>query len=234
MTLAGERVAGRTHRLIASRHPTVGIFDDLTADPEELQAAFLLEMATSQRHGAAAARLARLMPDQVVTGPSASIVMAAFLYTDERGGRFHDRRLGAWYAARSLDTAIAETLFHNERRLRLSEGGFPNRIQMRELITDLDLELVDIRPLVATRPELYDPDPDRYAAPQAFAAGLRWPGEGGPHCHGLLYASVRHAGGENVCLFWPASVPRPVLQGVHLEYAWDRDGRSTVVKLTKV
>ena len=234
MSLPSTAVAGRTHRLIASRHPTVGVFDDLTDDPEELRAAFLLEMASSPRHGALAGRLALLMPEEMLSGPSAAIVMAAFLYTDARGGRFHDHRLGAWYAGRALETAIAETLYHNQRRLRLSAGGFPNRIQVRELIGDLALELSDIRGLVSARPELYDPDPDRYAAPQAFAAALRWPAEGAGRCNGLVYASVRHIGGENVCLFWPTAVPRPLRQGAHLEYAWDRSGRSSVMKLTKV
>jgi hypothetical protein len=31
----------KTHRLIASRHPTVGVFDDITADPNDLRDAFM-------------------------------------------------------------------------------------------------------------------------------------------------------------------------------------------------
>lgn len=236
MPYATARIVGRTHRLIASRYPTVGVFDDLTDDPEELRVAFLLETATSPRHGDAVARLDRLMPGEIVSGPGASLVMAAFLYTDERGARFHERRLGAWYAACEIETAIAETVFHHERRLRLSEGGFPNRIQMRELLTDVDLDLVDLRGLKESRPDLYDPDPDRYAASQAFAAGLRWPAAPEPagRCNGLVYDSVRRAGGKNVCLLWPSAVPLPVVQGEHFEYVWDAAGRLAVSRQTRV
>lgn len=224
----------RSHRLIASRHPTIGVFDDLTDDPEDLEAAFLLEMATNPRVGDLARRLALLMPDEVVSGPTASMVMAAFLHTDARGGRFHDSRLGAWYAALDLKTAIAETVFHNERRLKMSDGGFPNRIQVRELICDLAIELTDLRGLRGERPELYDPDPESYPASQAFAAALRWPAAGTPRCNGLAFASVRREGGENVCLFWPSLVPRPVIQGNHLEYAWDSAGVLSVLRLSKI
>ncbi|MEZ5667255.1 MAG: RES family NAD+ phosphorylase [Alphaproteobacteria bacterium] len=227
-------VAGRSHRLIASRHPTVGVFDDLTDDPEDLRVAFQLEMATNPRLGEAADRLALLYPDELLAGPTASLVMAAFLHTDERGGRFHDRRLGAWYAALELETAIAETVFHNERRLRMSEAGFPNRVQVRELMADLDLELADIRGMAAERPDLYDPDPAHYPVSQAFAAALRWPQSPAPspRCAGLTYDSVRRARGRNVCLFWPSDVPRPVVQGGQFDYAWDREGRVSVTKAT--
>ena len=227
-------VAHRTHRLIASRHPTIGVFDDLTDDQEELRAAYVLEMATNPRLNESVDRLALLMPNEIVSGPTGSIVMAAFLYTDERGGRFHDRRLGAWYAALDLQTAIAETVFHSERRLRLSDGGFPNRIQVRELVTDLDLDVIDIRGLASERPELYDPDPDRYASSQRFAAQLRWPADPHDRCAGLIFDSVRRAGGENVCLFWPSVVPRPVVQGDFFDYAWDRDANISVMKSTMV
>ena len=232
--LAAAQVAHRSHRLIASRHPTIGVFDDLTDDPDELEVAFLLEMATNPRVGALANRLSLLMPDEVVSGPTASMVMAAFLHTDERGGRFHDHRLGAWYAALDLQTAIAETVFHNERRLRMSDGGFPVRIQVRELISDLDVELTDLRGLRSARPELYDPDPESYPASQVFAAGLRWPEPGMPRCNGLVFESVRREGGENVCLFWPSLVPRPLIQGDHLEYAWDSSGWLSVMRLSKI
>lgn len=227
-------VVGRTHRLIAARYPTVGVFDDLSDDPEERRIAFLLEAATGPGVRQAADRLARLSPDEILGGPSASLVMSAFLYTDERGGRFHDHRLGAWYAALEVDTAIAETVFHHERRLRSSEAGFPNRIQIRELRADLVRELVDLRGLRTDRADLYDPDPDRYAVSQAFAAALRWPAVTAPRTDGLVYDSVRRAGGQNVCLFWPSVVPRPVTAGDRYDYAWDAAGTLTVTRQSDV
>ena len=46
MSFARARVTARTHRLIASRFPTVGVFDDIADSEEELRVAFLLEDLT--------------------------------------------------------------------------------------------------------------------------------------------------------------------------------------------
>ena len=40
---ARARIRESTHRLIASRFPPVGVFDDLSADKDDLAMAFLLE-----------------------------------------------------------------------------------------------------------------------------------------------------------------------------------------------
>jgi hypothetical protein len=76
----------------------------------------------------------------------------AFLHADETGGRFTDGRLGARYASFGVDTAIAETVHHSTRRLRLSDGAFPANIQMRELVAGIDCTLVDIRGQQKNRP----------------------------------------------------------------------------------
>lgn len=230
--LKRARIRRKTHRLIASKYPTVGVFDDLTADPDDLRMAFALEALTNDR--LTIERLKLLPDEEIVRGPSgsgATMVMAAFLHADPAGGRFTDSRLGGWYAAFDLVTAIAETLYHNDRRLRLSDGGFPNRIQVRELIANIDIELVDLRGLHNERPELYR-DMD-YSASQAFAAELRWPKTGRPE-DGVVYDSVRRAEGTNVCIFRPSLVPLPITQGDHLEYRWDAAGHAAVVKLTNV
>lgn len=226
-----SRVRVRTHRLIASRFPTVGAFDDLTDDPSDLRAAFLLESLTNDRLAAATRRLAVLPDIELVGGPTASLVMAAFLHADPVGGRFTDGRLGAWYAALDVATAIAETVHHSGRRLRLSEGAFPAAIQMRELVARVAGTLVDLRGLAAARPELYDRDDQRAA--RAFGVALRWPAEG-PGADGFVYDSVRRAGGINVCVYRPTCVVLPVAQGDHYEYRWDAAGAVTVVRLTRV
>jgi RES domain len=227
-----SRIRRKTHRLIATQYPTVGVFDDLTSDPGDLRAAFNLEAITNDR---LAAQRINLLPEEEIisgaVGSGASIVMAAFLHADEAGGRFTDRRLGGWYAAFELDTAIAETMYHNDRRLRLSDGGFPNRIQIRELIVNIQANLVDVRGHQKDRPELYR-DTD-YSASQAFAAEIRWPKSPPPE-NGIVFDSVRRKSGTNVCIFWPSKVPLPVIQGDHFEYQWDAAGNHTVRKLTNV
>jgi RES domain len=228
---ARAHVREPTHRLIASRYPPVGVFDDLTGDKDELAFAFLLESATNDRLAVLSRRIPLLPDSEIVQGPGATMVMAAFLHADEAGGRFTDGRLGAWYAAFDIDTGIAETLYHCTRRLRLSDGAFPSNIQMRELVAGIDCELVDIRGGQTTRPELYDPDD--YRAAQAFGTSLRWP-TSGPGENGIVYDSVRRAAGTNVCVYRPSLIILPVVQADHYEYRWDRTGQPKVLKLTNV
>lgn len=231
-SLTRTRIHKKTHRLVASRYPTIGVFDDLSSDPQDLRTAFLLESLTNDRH--AAGRMGLLSDSEIISGPSgsgANIVMAAFLHANEAGGRFTDGRLGAWYASFELETAIAETLYHNTRRLRLSAGGFPNRIQMRELLATIKTELVDLRGLQTSRPELYH-DVD-YSTSQNFASDLRFPKSGSPD-QGLVFSSLRRQSGTNVCIFWPSKVPLPIIQAGHFEYQWNAKGDVSVVRMTTV
>ncbi len=224
-------VSTRTHRLIASRYPPIGVFDDLVADKDELAMAFLLELATNDRLAVLTRRLPLLPESEIVQGPGATMVMAAFLHADDAGGRFTDGRLGAWYAAFEVETAISETLHHNTKRLALSQGVYPVNIQMRELVAEIDCELTDIRDQQEQHPELYDLND--YRASQAFGISLRWPQEG-EGANGIVYDSVRKPGGTNVCVFRPSCVKLPVSQADHYEYRWDAVGNVTVLKLTNV
>lgn len=225
------RFKARTSRLISSRFPTVGVFDDIAENEEDLRAAFELEDLTNTRL-AATERLRRIPGGETPRGgPGATLVMAAFLYASEEGGRFSDHRLGAWYAATEVETALAETIHHHERRLRASAAGFPARIQMRELVAQLDDEFLDLRGRQAEYGELYRPDD--YSASQAFAAAWRWPFAADPEA-GVIYDSVRRSAGVNVCVWRPLSVPLPVEQGDHYEYVWAPDGVLSILKLTGV
>jgi len=225
------QIAATTHRLIASRFPTVGVFDDLTTDAEELEIAVLLESVTNDRLSALSRRLPLLPASEIVQGAGATMIMAAFLHADEAGGRFTDGRLGAWYASLDVDTAIAETVHHSTRRLRLSDGAFPCSIQMRELVADIDCDLVDIRGARSTHPELYDPDD--YTQSRAFGIGLRWP-KAGERANGIIFEAVRRDGGINVCVYRPSLVLLPVIQADHYEYRWNAAGAVNVLKLTNI
>jgi hypothetical protein len=228
---ARAHVRETTHRLIASRYPPVGVFDDLAADKDALAMAFLLESATNDRLAVLSRRLPLLPENEIVQGPGATMVMAAFLHADEAGGRFTDSRLGAWYASFDVDTAIAETVYHSTRRLRLSEGAFPSNIQMRELVAGIDCDLTDTRGAQKTLPDLYRAED--YRASQAFGIGLRWPASG-PGANAILYDSVRRTGGINVCIYRPSLIILPVNQADHYEYRWDVTGQISILKLTNV
>ena len=57
--------------------------------------------------------------------------------------------------------------------------------------------------------------PDDYAPSQALGSALRKAGS-----NGIVYPSVRCAGGECAGLFFPDLAKNPV-QGRHLDYHWD-------------
>lgn len=223
MSAAPAHILGPHYRIIASRYPPIDVFEDLGLTPEEARLAFALEALTNDRLQKPLSRLTRLPDEEIVLGPSAGYVMAAFLHTSETGGRFNTPDLGAWYAARDLDTAIEETRYHLYRRLALSDAGFPNTFEMRVLTGDMDLYLGDLRGQQASRPDLYDPDPSRYGPGQQIVEEMRRTKAG----RGLVYDSVRRAGGECVCLIWPSAVALPIKQGDHLLYVFDDAGGFT-------
>jgi hypothetical protein len=130
-----------------------------------------------------------------------------------RGSRFGDGHFGVYYAAASLETAIAETIFHFERFAR--DSSDPGRSEdMRVLVGRIDDEFEDVAAL-PPRKRAAILDPDSYSASQAFARSLRDAGS-----LGIVYPSVRHPAGECVGAFKPRAVQIPV-QERHLQYRWN-------------
>ncbi len=225
------RIRKKTHRLINSRWPTIGLFDELADSEDELRQLFHLEMLANPRMNVTIGRLDRIPDGGIVMGESANQVMAAFVHCYDDGGRFNDGDLGAWYAALDITTAIEETVYHLTRRLKMSEGGFPNQMQMRELITTVSGPLLDLCETQTSHPELYDLND--YKASQKFARSIRWPFIDGGET-GLRYDSVRRKGGINICVFKPEILQRPLTQGDHYQYDWNVEGEVYVNKLTNV
>jgi len=216
----------RTHRLIASRWPTIGVFDTV-ASADDLEAALLLASLTDDRVNETLTRLGRLDRSEWLTGgPGATLVMAAFCHPAPGGGRFNSEALGAWYCATEIETAIAETVYHHTKRLAHSASGFRHVIQMRELVSAVDAEVCDIRGLRESDPELYDPE--SYAASQPFGEALRRAG-----ANGIVYASVRRQSGTNLAVYRPSLLP-PIAEGDHFDYRWTGSPTPAVAKLTDV
>lgn len=210
-----------THRLIPSRYSPVGIFDAITS-PEDLLAIIELEGWTDDRVSAELGVIRAIPREEWALGPMASVIMAAFCHPDPRGTRFNDAHLGAWYAARTLATAHAEVIHHRTRELE--EIGLRDaRVQMREYLADLNAEFHDLRSNDPGFEPLYRPD--SYEASQAFAAHLRATG-----ANGVLYRSVRHAGGECVACFRPRLVTN-VRPAAHFEYRWSGARTPVVTRL---
>lgn len=193
-------------RLIPSRFPPIGLFDTV-ATAADLDAVMDLAGWTNDR--LVAERIARLPAGERVYGrPNASIVMASFLHVAPGGMRFNGPDLGAWYAAAHLTTAVAEVA-HHLRREAVATGARTVSRQYRVYTARLEGDYLDIRGQQAARPQVYASDD--YAAGQVLGETVRAGGGAG-----ILFDSLRHAGGVNVVAHRPRNV-QDVTQGDHYE-----------------
>jgi RES domain-containing protein len=193
-TIKRARIEERTSRLVPTRHPPIQAFEDVAA-PEDLDAVIALEGWTNDR--LVAQRLRRLPRERRVFGrANASVIMAAFLHASPSGARFNGPDLGAWYCSLRTVTAIAE-IAHHLRREATNVGWPEMRGQYRCYGADLAGNYVDIRGQRLA--EIYDPA--SWAASQVYGERLRATGE-----DGIVYDSLRHAGGANVVAYDPRQV----------------------------
>lgn len=200
-------------RVIASRYPPINLFERLTADPSVWDALLALEQLTNPRVRDEAGEIALVPRDERVSGPGASYVMAAFTHLNPKGSRFSDGTYGIYYAAGSLETAIAETIHHFEAFARDSSDP-PRSEDMRVLVGAVADMFEDIAALPAAE-QVAILDPDSYGVSQAYGAKLR-----AASANGVAYPSVRHAGGQCLGAFRPRAVGIP-RQERHLNYHWN-------------
>ena len=196
-----------TCRLIASRFPARGILDRV-ASVADLPFIFELEAWTNDRISAELGILHRLPEDEWVTGPLATVVMAAFCHPRTEGGRFNGPERGAWYAARSLETAQAEVIYHRTREL--AEIGVSDaRMEMRLYLADFNASFHDLR----GEPQDPGSDPGSYEASQSIGRELLQAGS-----NGIVYRSVRNPG-ECIACFRPKLITR-LREDAHFAFEW--------------
>ncbi len=209
------------YRILPSRFPPVGLYDRV-ADPGDLEAVFAVENLTNPRLREEAGEISLVRPGDRIAGEGATPIMAAFTHLNPEGSRFSDGAYGVYYAARSLDTAIAETRYHRALFLaRTNEAAI--EIEMRTYLADLDGPLHDIRGR-KDLPAVYDPGD--YTAGRALGHELRAAGS-----YGIVYDSVRDPGGECAGVFRPPVLSNCV-QGPHFGYLWDGTRITTVIRKT--
>ena len=194
-----------TCRLIPSRFTTRGVLDQV-ASPADLPYVFELEAWSNDRISTELGALHRIPQAEWVTGPQATVIMAAFYHPRAEGGRFNGPERGAWYAARSLATAHAEVIYHRTRELA-EIGVFHTRMEMRLYLADFNSQFHDVRDEAQ--------NPDSYEASQTLSRELLAAGS-----NGILSRSVRHRSGECIACFRPKLIAR-VRADVHFEYLWD-------------
>jgi hypothetical protein len=149
---------------------------------------------------------ARRAHDLAVYGQSH--INAAFTYARPTGNRFNGGDRGAWYCSYDILTSAAEVGFHRTRELGFI-GVYEDAARYVELLADFIGDFPDLaadpgHPALNADPEI------GYPQGQALALALRREGH-----RGLLYPSVRHAGGRCLVAFDPG-----IIQNVRPGASW--------------
>ncbi len=203
----------RATRIVAARYPPIDLFERVSNDPSVWEALIAAEQLVNPRVRDSAGEIRLVPAAERVSGPGASFVMAAFTHRNPHGSRFSDGSYGVYYAARTLLTAVRETAFHFARFATDSRDP-PRYEDMRVLVGRVDQRFVDVGALAADE-QARLLDPSVYTHGQSFGAAVRATG-----ANGVVYASVRDAGGECIGAFKPTAVGIPV-PGPSLKYHWD-------------
>lgn len=203
-----------TWRLIPSRYAERedSVLARLAADDAQLADLFDLDNATSSRLIGEQGGLPAIGVDELVFGvPNFRMINAAFTYPRPEGSRFNDGSRGAWYCAFEAETALAEAVFHKTVEYQEIDR-FDDSVGYRALLADFNAEFHDLR----AAPDFADClDPASYLASQALAAELLEAGS-----LGIVYPSVRRAGGTNLACFRPALVGN-VRKGPSWRLSWE-------------
>ncbi|MCB1761335.1 MAG: RES family NAD+ phosphorylase [Gammaproteobacteria bacterium] len=197
------------YRIVSSEYPPINFFESLV-DAELMEELFYIEGLTNERLREEAGEIALVAPEDRVSGPGSSPVMAAFTHIGVES-RFSDGTFGVYYAGESLDTSIAESKFHRERFLAYTSEE-PGEIDMRSYVGEIVEPMHDIRDGFD---ELHDPNIETYPVAQAFARKMKH-----ANAWGIVYRSVRNPGGECIAVLRPPAITIP-RQGSHLSYVWD-------------
>ena len=211
----------KSYRIVAAKHPPINVFEGIVG-ARQMEMAFYLEGLTNDRLRDESGEMPLVDPEDRVSGPGASIVMAAFTHLG-RPSRFSDGSFGVYYAAHTLETAVRETAYHRGRFLAATNEPACD-IDMRAYVARPAKPMLDVRP---PRFSMLH-DPNDYAVSQAFAKPHREAGE-----WGIVYRSVRHEEGECIAAFRPQaiSIPQP---GPALAYVWDGERIATVYEKSEV
>jgi hypothetical protein len=202
-------------RIIRSAFPPIDLFEDI-ADPADWPLLISAEQKTNPRIMATIGNLDLVPFDRRVGGNGASYLMAPFTHVSmDRPSRFTDGSYGVLYVGNAFETALFETIHHHTRFMTRTAEAPGWTSQLREIVLSVSADLHDLRGVeAANSPAL---DPDSYEASHGLAMALRADGS-----NGVVYPSIRHAGGECVGLFYPDCASEPV-QGRHLDYHWNGD-----------
>ncbi len=201
-------------RLVASARLRDAVLAPLADSDNELALLAEIESATSGRLISEERGRGGLSAAELVHGvPHAKFINASFAYAKPREpNRFNPAERGAWYAALAVETCVAEVGHHLTSALA-DAGDFHAVVDYSEMLSSMAGVFVDLRQAPDHR--CLDPNPAvGYPAGNAVAAATRAAGH-----NGIIYPSVRKAGGTCIAALWP-NVVQSVVQGAIYRLSW--------------
>jgi hypothetical protein len=189
-----------THRLLPAKYsPNYdSVLTRIADDDEHLQLIFELDNATNARLLAEDSAGPGISSRELVFHvPNSHVINAAFTHANPLGARFSGPDRGAWYAAFEPATAKAEVLFHKSIEFAEIDWKEREEIDYDDYLADFTAGFHDLRGM----PDHEALSPTSYVRSQQLAAELLELGS-----LGIVYPSVRRAGGICIACFRPSIV----------------------------
>jgi hypothetical protein len=220
-----------SHRLIPTRFCEDGdtVLSRLGLPPAQMEHLFQLDDATNPRLAGEANLLPGITVHERVFGvPHHRIINASFTHARPEGSRFSGSDRGSWYAGFSLKTAQTEVAFHYGEGLREVNWQEEETVDYREYLADFRAEFHDLRGEGAHR-NTYKKylNPDSYQASQQLGRRLLDQGSAG-----IVYPSVRDAGGTCIACFRPALVSN-VREGARITFTFPDALHAPKIKVSR-
>jgi hypothetical protein len=215
----------RTVRLVSSARLRPPVLAALVS-ADEIATLAEIEGATSARLVAERRGTEGVARNEFVYGiPSAAFINASFAYWKPlQPNRFNALR-GAWYAALDVTTSMREVAYHMTDFLAKS-GALKGVVEYAEMFASMAGEFVDLRGTPA-HPCL-DPNPAiGYPLGNALADAARARG-----LNGIIYPSVRHAGGTCIVALWPHAV-QSVAPGAVYRFEWSGSPEPVITRISE-
>jgi hypothetical protein len=205
----------RTIRLVTTARLRAAVLAPLVDNEDELALLGEIEGATSARLMAQDRGISGLPANELVYDvPHARFINASFAYArPQQPNRFNGANRGAWYASLAVETCLREVGFHLTNMLA-DAGDFTATVEYAEMFCSLAGDFLDLRQR-PKHPALGADTTTAYPIGNRLADAARVEG-----LNGIIYPSVRHAGGTCLVALRPAAV-QSVRQGAVYRMTWD-------------
>jgi len=212
-------------RIIPSRCPTIHPFEKI-APSQDWEILFEIEGLTNDRLRHQRGEISYFDESKILTQENRSYVLAPFIHLNPDGSRFSDGTWGVYYAAKNLNSAIAETKYHREIFMAATQEKAMN-LEMRVIHAQIKGVFDDIRKMGTVPKNIFDPK--SYSASQKFSQSLQK-----KKSNGVLYLSVRDPEqGDCIAVFKPELLSLCRIEK-HLLYRWDGEKISHVWEIKEL